>query len=74
MRNENCYSIKSHYFVLCVEVDLCGHLHRALVVELSANVGAIDQTDFGPAQNDCEDLFIWLARNRMLLVSCAWCA
>lgn len=63
--------IKSHYFILCVEVHISGHLHHALVVELPANVGATGQTDFGTAQNGCEDLFIWLARNRMLLVRSA---
>eukprot|EP00731_Ephydatia_muelleri_P016179 Em0009g603a len=50
------------------EVHISGHLHHALVVELPANVGATGQTDFGTAQNGCEDLFIWLARNRMLLL------
>ena len=52
-------------------MHLCGHLHRMHIADLSTNPVGTDQVRFGPAQNDSEDLFIWLARNRTLLVSSA---
>ena len=57
-------------FYLFIEVHFCGYLHRIHVADLSINAAGMDQVEFGPAQNDCEDLFIWLARNRALLVRC----